>query len=63
MFTINFSFLYKWSKSLIEINLCSSNITEQGLEVLIDGLVRNSNECPLRGINLSGTCVTTDLVQ
>lgn len=52
----------KWSNSLVYVNLSNSNITVQGLQVMIDGFVRKSAECPLKKINLSSTCVTTELI-
>jgi hypothetical protein len=37
-------------------------MTEAALEIVVDGFVKSGVQCPLEQLDLSGTCVSTDMV-
>lgn len=55
--------IQRWHKSLAELDLSWSNISSQSLNMILNRFIENSNECQLRSLILTGTCVETDLIK
>lgn len=54
----------RWRKSLVEIDLSWSSLSAEHLQLILDAFGGDEEELTrLRAINLSGTCVRTDMIK
>ncbi len=53
----------RWRKSLIELDLSWTSLSVEYLQLIFNAFNRNDELTILRGINLSGTCVSTDMIR
>lgn len=52
----------KWTSSLIELDLSWSNISSNYIQSIFDSF-ENSPSCKLKALNMTGTCVETNMIK
>lgn len=52
----------KWTSTLIELDLSWSNISSNYIQSIFDSF-ENSLSCKLKALNMTGTCVETNMIK